>query len=180
MNHGFAIMDQCRSAVLAADFGPVLAMLLATGPASAQPTFPATFGVWASGIKLSLPRGPQRSTPFDNSALRYLNDVVLTWKATPRLTFITEGNYIREDGFGAEGWGVAQYVSYALSDSVMLNGRTEIWSGNNFFVFVPVSNLDFTRTERGLSANPHTAPNPYGDDRDNGQFTLAADVILGF
>ncbi len=86
---------------------------------------------------------------------------------------------------------------------------------------MPVSNLDFVNSERGLGANFYTAArpttysevtvgvtytpqglpksistlairpelryddalngtHPYGDGRDDGQFTLAADVILGF
>ncbi len=169
--------------------------------------------------------GPEDSTlntPFGNSALRYYNDAVLTWKATPKLTLTTEGNYVREDGFRAEGWGIAQYGSYVLSDRLTLNGRAEIWrDNNNFFVANPQNNLDVVRGERGALAFFYTArapttyseftvgvtytprglpksistllirpeirydralngTRPYNAGRDNGQFTLAADVILGF
>jgi len=33
-----------------------------------------------------------------NSALRYLNDVTVVWKATDKLTLTTDANYIRDDG----------------------------------------------------------------------------------
>nr|WP_301294331.1 outer membrane beta-barrel protein [Nitrobacter winogradskyi] len=38
-----------------------------------------------------------------NSALRYLNDVTVVWKATDKLTLTTDLNYIREEGFNAVG-----------------------------------------------------------------------------
>ena len=42
-----------------------------------------------------------------------------------------------------------------------LNGRAEIWrDSENFFVSVPVNNLDFTNAERGLAANFYTAARP--------------------
>lgn len=141
---------------------------LGPGDDNGEPGGIAGFGLKLLGGKLTLlalthigPEDPTRSTPFGNSALRCYNDVVLTWKATAKLSFTTEGNYVREDGFRAEGYGVAQYVSYALGDSVTLNGRAEIWrDNNNFFVSVPVNNLDFVNAERGLGANLYTAARP--------------------
>jgi Putative beta-barrel porin-2, OmpL-like. bbp2 len=169
--------------------------------------------------------GPEDSTlntPFGNSALRYYNDAVLTWKTTPELTLTAEANYVREDGFRAEAWGIAGYASYKINDSITVNGRGEIFrDNNNFFVSVPQNNLDVVRALRGQAANFFTASgpttyfeftigltytpqglpkqistlairpelrydralngtHPYGDGRDNGQFTLAADIILGF
>ena len=74
-----------------------------------------------------------------NGQWRYYNDVMVTWKATEKLTLVSEANLVR-DGFGAvdqpvNGFGFAQYASYALTDSVVLNGRAEYWrDDNNFFV----------------------------------------------
>ena len=202
---------------------------LGPGDNNDEPSGIAGFGLNLLGGNLTVvalthlgPENPKRSTPFADSALRYYNDVVLVWKATPKLTLTTEGNYVREEGFRAEGWGVAQYASYTLSSALTLNGRAEIWrDSENFFVSVPVNNLDFVNNERGLNANFYTAsrpttyseltvgvtytpqglpksisaieirpelrydrsPNgthPYNDRRDAGQFTLGADVILGF
>lgn len=202
---------------------------LGSGDNNDRPGGIAGFGINMLGGNLTFlalthigPEDSTLNTPFGNSALRYFNDAVLTWKATPKLTFTTEGNYVRETGFRAEAWGIAQYASYALNDSITINGRAEIFrDSNSFFVSNPVNNLDFTRAERGLPANFYTAASPttyseftigftyapqglpksistlvirpelrydralngthpYGNDRDNGQFTLAADIILGF
>jgi len=85
-----------------------------------------------------------------NRALRYLNDVTITWKANDKLTFITDLNYIRDDGFGATGGGVAQYVAYTVNDWLKIVGRGEIWRDNNgFFVAAFPGNLDFVKFEHG-------------------------------
>jgi Putative beta-barrel porin-2, OmpL-like. bbp2 len=108
--------------------------------------------------------GPEDSTlntPFGNDAIRYYNDVVITYKYSDPLTLTTEFNYAKESGFRAEGYGVAQYAAYTLSDTLTLNGRAEIWRDNgNFFVSTPVNNLDFVNFERGLPANFYTASRP--------------------
>src|SRR6266542_1290873 len=85
-----------------------------------------------------------------NRDLRYLNDVTITFKATDKLTFITDLNYIRDDGFGATGGGVAQYAAYAINDWLKIVGRGEIWRDNNgFFVAAFPGNLDFVMAEHG-------------------------------
>lgn len=108
--------------------------------------------------------GPEDSkhlVPFANSALRYFNDIDIVWKATDKLTISGELNYVREDGYKAEGYGAAGYVGYALTDQLTLNARAEIWrDNNNFFVTTPVNNLDFVASERGTLANLITASRP--------------------
>jgi hypothetical protein len=91
---------------------------------------------------------------------RYLNDVVITYKATTELTFVTELNWIRDDfdGIGtsgtpksANGFGIAQYASYALSDTITLNGRAELYrDDNNFFVASFQNNGSFVQAEQGF------------------------------
>lgn len=91
--------------------------------------------------------------------MRYYNDVTVVWKATDKLTLTGEANYIKEDGFRAEGYGGAGYASYALNDSLTLNGRAEIWrDNNNFFVSTPVNYLDYVASERGTLSNLIVAP----------------------
>jgi hypothetical protein len=107
------------------------------------------------------PENPSRTTPFGNSANRFLNDVAVVWKATDKLTFTTELNYARDDGFRAEAYGVAQYASYALTDSITLNGRAEVFrDNNNFFVSNPRSNRDYVNAQLGSYATLITAPSP--------------------
>lgn len=165
---------------------------------------------------------PSRTVPNADKYLRYLNDVVLTYKLDEKLSFTTEANYIRDDYARAEGYGVAQYVAYALSDQVTLNGRAEVWRDNrNFYVAAFPGNLDYVDSERGFPATVVSAPRPttyseftvgltykpslpgvplstlmirpelrydralngsraFNVGRDNGAFTAAADLVLGF
>ena len=107
------------------------------------------------------PEDSKRNTPFANSAMRYYNDLVVNWKATDKLTLTAEGNYVREDGFHAEAWGVSAYASYALTDTVTLNGRAEIFrDNNNFFVSNPSGNLDYINAQRGTYSTFITASKP--------------------
>lgn len=101
-----------------------------------------------------------------NSALRYLNDVTIIWKATDKLTFTTDLNYIRDDGFNATGGGVAQYASYVINDWLKITGRAEIWRDNNgFFVAAFPGNRDFVRIAHG---------NPLGTAISGGATTYGA------
>ncbi len=107
------------------------------------------------------PEDATRNTPFGNSAMRYYNDIVATYKYSDPLSFTTELNYVKEDGFRAEGYGIAQYAAYTLSDTVTLNARAEVWRDNsNFFVANPVNNLDFVNFELGNPSNFYTATRP--------------------
>lgn len=107
------------------------------------------------------PENSKRNTPFANSAMRYYNDLAVTWKATDKLTLTTEGNFVKDDGVRAEAWGITQYAAYAISDTVTLNGRAEIFRDNtNFFVSTPVGYLDYVAAERGTFGRFITAPKP--------------------
>jgi hypothetical protein len=80
---------------------------------------------------------------FDaNGYMRYENDMIVTWKVTDSLTLVTEANWIRDDFLGnnplvtgkpkaANAFGVAQYLSYALSDTMTFNARAEIYRDDN-------------------------------------------------
>ena len=87
----------------------------------------------------------------DNNHWRFLNDVVATYKATDKLTLTTELNYIHEELGNADGYGIAQYVSYALNDEWTVSGRAEVWDDEkNFFVAAFPGNRTFVQFERGL------------------------------
>jgi len=97
-----------------------------------------------------------------NGYYRYLNDIIVTYKATTALTFVTEINWIRDDFAGAftsgkaspaNAFGIAQYISYALNDTLTLNGRAEVYrDDNNFFVGAFQNNGSFVRAEQGFTA----------------------------
>ena len=108
---------------------------------------------------------PSRALPDVNGALRYYNDIVLTYKASDRLAFTTEGNYVRDDYARAEGYGAVQYASYALSAAVTLNGRAEVWRDNNgYFVATYPGNLDYINAIGGFPNTAVTLPRTtYGE-----------------
>lgn len=87
---------------------------------------------------------PSRALPNVNGALRYYNDVVLTYKATDKLAFTSEGTYVRDDYARAEAYGGVQYASYALTGTVTLNARAELWRDNaGYYVTKFPRNLDY-------------------------------------
>jgi hypothetical protein len=96
-----------------------------------------------------------------NGYWRFYNDVVVVWKATDKLTFTGEATWARDDFGGiaskgvpapANAIGVAGYAAYALTDTLTLNGRAEIFRDDNgFFVASFSGNYDPVRAEKGLS-----------------------------
>ena len=153
---------------LGVDSGTNVAIGYGSGDNNNRPAGIAGIGLNMLDGKLTLlalshmgPENSKRNTPFANSAMRYYNDVSLVWKTTDKLTLTTEGNFVKDDGVRAEAWGITQYASYALSDTVTLNGRAEIFRDNtNFFVSTPVGFLDYVAAERGTPGNFITAPKP--------------------
>lgn len=100
-----------------------------------------------------------------NGFFRWFNDIVVTYKASDKLSFTTELNWIREDGAPltgangitryatANGFGAVQYASYALNDMIALNGRAEVWRDDNgFFVSAFRGPHDFTNSLFGFAA----------------------------
>jgi hypothetical protein len=96
-----------------------------------------------------------------NSYMRYYNDVVVIWKTTDKLTLTAEGTWARDD-FGTQGYfghpepanaiGLATYASYALTDTLTLNARAEVFRDDNgFFVAGYEGNDDPVRFEQGRS-----------------------------
>lgn len=121
-----------------------------------------------------------------NKYMRFLNDVVLTWKVNDKLTVAGEANWIRDDFDGiftkgvpsaANAYGVAGYMSYALSDTVQLNARAEVYRDDNgFFVAgFPANNpfgfTNFVRAELGL---PSVAVGTGGKPTTYGEITIGA------
>lgn len=154
-----------------------------------------------------------------NSAMRYESDVVATYKATDKLTVVGEAQWQHDDIAGADSYGAAAYVSYALAPTLTANARGEIYRDNaGFFVAAFPGNLDPALALNGLASRafgagrqtysewtagltykptvPHVAllafrpelrwdksfsgGHPYNGLVDNGSFTIAGDVILGF
>jgi hypothetical protein len=117
----------------------------------------------------SQPWGLANANHYD----RYLSDAYATYKWTDKLSSTTEFNYAKEENptVGApEAWGIAQYVSYALTDTVTVNGRAEVFrDGKGFFVGYFPANLDFVNFEAG---KPNTSVG--GPHATYGELTVGA------
>jgi hypothetical protein len=120
------------------------------------------------------PEDPGRTVPEANRYLRYYGDSVITWKTTPKLTLTTELDYVHDDNPNVgqpTAWGIAQYASYALTDTLTLNGRAEFFDDKNgFYVAAYPGNQDFAIVQAGY-LQPTQA---YGTGRptDYGEITL--------
>ena len=117
--------------------------------------------------------GPE--TPHDNVNWRYLNDITTTWKVTDKFTSITDLNYVHDDAADADGFGAAQYFTYALNDWVTAAIRAEIWrDAQGFYV---VQYADPHDPMRALRGQPTVDPRTVGGGRTTyGAVTLG----LGF
>jgi hypothetical protein len=104
------------------------------------------------------------SDPQDSSQLRYLSDIVATYKFNDKLTWITDLNYALDTINGGQpGWGVVEYLTYAYNDWLSWGVRGEVWrDSNGFWVGAfPCSNcfIDFEQTANPgftLGAGPAT------------------------
>ncbi|MGO9673568.1 MAG: outer membrane beta-barrel protein [Methylocella sp.] len=102
------------------------------------------------------PLGSATCLCYPSDTLRYYNDVVVTWKATDKLTLVGEGNYVHDDthqfASGASAYGAAGYAVYAINDWLKIQGRAEVWRDNeNFFVSSTGvdGNFNFVNAEHG-------------------------------
>ena len=112
---------------------------------------------------------PALVSPSANSLLRYYNDVVITYKATDKLTLVSELNYTKDDFARSSAMGFAQYGSYALTDTLTLNGRAEVFADSgNFYVAADPANNDPARALLGLPNTSYGAPKA----TTYGEFTL--------
>ncbi len=109
-----------------------------------------------------------------NGQWRTYNDAVITWKASSALTLVTEANWVRDEyglaGTPVNGFGVAQYGSYTLTETIALNARAEYWrDDHNFFVASFPANNAYVQAQQGLAPPTHAAP---GSNTTYGALTL--------
>lgn len=92
----------------------------------------------------------------NNHDQRYLNDLVVTWKATDRLTAIIDANFAADESVPgtAKAYGAAAYLTYAVNDWFSLGIREEVFRDETgFFVGGFAGNDDFIDLERGKTNN---------------------------
>ena len=93
--------------------------------------------------------GPE--TAGNNRSQRYLNDITATWKVTDKFTSITDLNYIYDAAANAQGYGLAQYFTYAFNDKVSAGVRAEVWRDEKGFYVTSFANThDPVNALRGL------------------------------
>ena len=99
------------------------------------------------------PENPKNTLGVPNGALRYINDITTVVKPNDKLTLTTDLNWIRDDGFKADGYGAEFYGVYAINEWLSGGGRVEVWrDAQGFFVGAFPGNLDFVNLERGFPA----------------------------
>ncbi|HEY2712343.1 MAG TPA: porin [Chthoniobacterales bacterium] len=117
--------------------------------------------------------GPE--TPDNNHDLRYLSDIYVTWKITDKWTSITEFNFARDDGADADGYGAAQYLTYAVNDKIAAKIRGEIWRDDKGFYVA--SFADPHDPVRSLGGQPVVDPRTVGGGRTTyGALTVGLDI----
>lgn len=113
--------------------------------------------------------GPE--TPNNNHDQRYLNCITTTWKITDKLTSITDLNLAHDDGADADGYGVAQYFTYAINSWLTAGVRGEIWRDDKGFYVVSFANDHDPM--RALEGEPTIDPRTVG----GGKTTYAAVTV---
>jgi hypothetical protein len=109
------------------------------------------------------PENPVTTTPFANSRYRVYNDVYGTYKWNDKFTTTTELDWVHDALVPSNAWGVAQYGSYTLSDTVVLNGRAELFRDDTgFFVAGFRGNFAFQSFSFGYTDLPLPDPSVYG------------------
>jgi Putative beta-barrel porin-2, OmpL-like. bbp2 len=139
--------------------------------------FLAGFGLTLNGGKLLVNAathiGPE--TPGNNDDLRYLSDIYVTWKITDKWTSITEFNFARDDAADADGYGAAQYLTYAINDKITAKLRAEIWRDDKGFYVA--SFADPHDPMRALSGQAVIDPRTIGGGRTTyGALTVGLDI----
>lgn len=112
--------------------------------------------------------GPETSltkTPDANQYMRYYNDAFATYQVNDKLSLTTEVDYTKDDYADAEGYGFAQYISYALTDTITLNARGEVfWDPQGFWMVTFQNNQDYVNLLAGLpSTTLFGPPSTYGE-----------------
>lgn len=92
----------------------------------------------------------------NNHDPRYLNDLVVTWKPTDKLTAILDANFAEDESVPgtAKAYGAAVYLTYMVSNWMTLGIREEVFRDEKgFFVGSFADNDDFIDLERGKTNN---------------------------
>jgi hypothetical protein len=102
--------------------------------------------------------------------------ITTVWKYSSDLTLTTDLNFIRDVGINANGFGIAQYASYAIDSTYTLQARGEIWRDEKgAFVGAFPGMLDAVNA---LQARPNTSFTavPFGQGVTYAALTLGVNI----
>lgn len=86
----------------------------------------------------------------DPEDVRVFLDGVATYKATDKLTSISELNYVYDQGFNTDFFGGSETIAYAINDKLTVSFRGEcVHDSDGFYVAQFGAFDDFTNAERG-------------------------------
>ncbi len=128
---------------------------------------------------------PARLSPAADRDTRYFNDLVLSYKFSDTLNFVSELNYVRDTAIDAEAYGIAGYMAWVLNPDLTFNLRGEVWrDAKGYFVAGFPRSLDPIRAVIGL---PNTAfgvtpaiPTTYSEITVGVTYKPKADGPVGF
>lgn len=112
---------------------------------------------------LSTHIGPE--TPGNNKDYRYLTDLAFTYALSDKQNLITDLNYIKDDAAKAKGYGIAEYYTHKVSDSVTIAVRGEVWHDVQGFYVAQFGNSDDVMN--GLRGVPINDPRTVGGGATN-------------
>ncbi|QNT77619.1 outer membrane beta-barrel protein [Entomobacter blattae] len=106
------------------------------------------------------PENPTRTFgPRANSAMRYWNDIDVTYKLSEEATLTGEVNYLHDEGLRADVYSFVGFMAYKLDPELTFNLRTELYRDNTgAFVSNFQTNTGYTRALRGISVPSVSAP----------------------
>lgn len=142
-----------------------------------SPAFHGGVGLNLSGgkfvVSASTHIGPE--TPNNDSDLRYLSDIAVTWKITDKWTSITDTNFAHDEAANADAYGVAQYLTYAINDRITAKIRGEIWRDDKGFYVASFANRHDPM--RALDGQSVIDPRTVGGGRTTyGALTVGVDM----
>lgn len=117
--------------------------------------------------------GPE--TYHDDTDMRYLSDIAITWKINSKLTSTTDLNYAYDGVAQAEAYGIAQYLTYAITDRITAKIRGEIWRDDQGFYAAQFA--DPHDPMRALAGEPVIDPRTVGGGPTTyGALTIGVDI----
>lgn len=107
----------------------------------------------------------------------YFNDITVTWKITDKLTSITDLNYVHDSEADADAYGVAQYITYAINDTIAVGIRGEIWRDDKGAYVAQYANP--SDLARAFSSEPTIDPRTIDGGRTTyGALTFGVNIKL--